>query len=886
MRYLGTLGGTNSYGYNVNNAGQVAGQSQITGSSVTHAFRYDGTPGSGGVMRDLGTLGGTSSEGYGVNNAGQVAGRSHITGFEAYHAFRYDGTSGAGGIMRDLGTLGGTDSHGRGINDTGQVAGYSHIPGNTAQHAFRYDGTPGAGGIMRDLGTLGGGYSEGFGVNEAGQVAGYSFINGHDLHAFRYDGTPGAGGIMRDLGTLGGSYSYGFDVNDAGQVAGFSYLTGNTAAHAFLYTGTPGTDGQMLDLDTWLDANNPAEGSKWTLLEARGVSMTGWITGGGIYDPDGPGGVAAAGRAYLLDASSLVPEPSGLTACMLAVPALLRRRHQSRQRQAIGRACCQVLEGRRLLSFTAAVNYPAGQVAGAPQAIVTADFNKDGRLDLATANPGRNSVSVLLGNGAGGFGAAINSAGTTNDAFERASVTVADFNKDGRPDLATAMFGYYEYGYFGRLDVRLGNGDGTFQSPTLVSGGGLLAVAAGDFNNDTKSDLLYVADFDGQQAFAQVLFGNGLGGFTTSGSGVGSNYNDGLAVGDLNGDGNFDAVAYGDGFVHAYQGNGRGGLAVASYFYPTSGALALAIAEFTRDGIPDLVVSGGAVEIYRGHGDGTFDEPIVHSANGSEHTGVAVADFNGDGKFDVVTSDGDIGTVSLLLGNGDGTLRYAGAFPAGSSPSGVVVGDFNRDGRPDVAVSNAGSNNVSVLLNSTDNVGPTIGAAQFPYLLAPHRITIPFSEPVAPSLSLPDITVQNMTTATTVNPLSMSYDVATNTATFSFAGVLPDGNYRASIAAANVTDLDGNPLVAHFAFDFFVLAGDADRDRDIDINDLGVLATNWQRTNKTFSDGDFDYNGTVDVNDLGILATQWQQTLAFSSAPTLSPEARRRAPSRIIEDVI
>jgi hypothetical protein len=81
------------------------------------------------------------------------------------------------------------------------------------------------------------------------------------------------------------------------------------------------------------------------------------------------------------------------------------------------------------------------------------------------------------------------------------------------------------------------------------------------------------------------------------------------------------------------------------------------------------------------------------------HTGVASGDFNGDGKPDVVTSDGDTGTVSLLLGNGDGTVRYIGAFAIGSSPSAVAVGDFNGDGRPDVAAANGGSNNVSVLLN-------------------------------------------------------------------------------------------------------------------------------------------------------------------------------------------
>lgn len=391
---------------------------------------------------------------------------------------------------------------------------------------------------------------------------------------------------------------------------------------------------------------------------------------------------------------------------------LRQTKSKAHRHQRVGRASFETLEGRRLMSFTPAVNYPVGEVGAGPQAVVTADFNNDGNLDLATANPGRHSVSVLLGDGAGGFGAAINSAGATNDAFERASVTVADFNNDGDLDLATAMYGYQD-GLFGRLDVRLGNGDGTFQSPSLVSptlarGGAILAVAAGDFNNDGKSDLVYTADytveFNLEEGLVQVLLGDGLGGFIESEWGNTSNYAAGLAVDDLNGDGDLDAVVVAGPFGSdgaAFLGDGTGRLLHKDTFYSTSSspAAALAVGDFTDDGIPDLVVSGGAVDIFTGRGDGTFDEPIGRHANGSDHTGVAVADFDGDGKFDVVTSNGDAGTVSLLLANGDGTLRYVGASAAGSSPSAVAVGDFNGDGRPDVAAANAGSGTVSVLLN-------------------------------------------------------------------------------------------------------------------------------------------------------------------------------------------
>src|SRR6185436_19282812 len=85
---------------------------------------------------------------------------------------------------------------------------------------------------------------------------------------------------------------------------------------------------------------------------------------------------------------------------------------------------------------------------------------------------------------------------------------------------------------------------------------------------------------------------------------------------------------------------------------------AVAVGDFTGDGIPDLISAGQTVDVLRGHGDGSFDEPISQIANGAMHTVVAVADFNGDGKLDAVTSDADTGTVSLLLGNGNGTLTH------------------------------------------------------------------------------------------------------------------------------------------------------------------------------------------------------------------------------------
>jgi hypothetical protein len=90
------------------------------------------------------------------------------------------------------------------------------------------------------------------------------------------------------------------------------------------------------------------------------------------------------------------------------------------------------------------------------------------------------------------------------------------------------------------------------------------------------------------------------------------------------------------------------------------------------------------------------------------------------------------------------------------------------------------------------------------------------------------------------------------------------------LIASGITSLAGPPLAANYLFDFFFLAGDANRDRTVDITDLGVLASNWQQSPRTFSQGDFSYDGIVDITDLGMLATKWQFQLPgpqFSRSP-------------------
>jgi hypothetical protein len=339
------------------------------------------------------------------------------------------------------------------------------------------------------------------------------------------------------------------------------------------------------------------------------------------------------------------------------------------------------------------VSYPAGPN---PQAVVTADFNNDGRLDLVTANYGYDTVSVMRGDGLGGFGAADSFATGSNPR----SMAVGDFNNDSNFDLVTANQGSND------VSVLLGNGDGTFRNPvSTVIGFELQSVAVGDFNTDGNMDVVTtVIDTESSAgSYVQVQIGDGQGGFAPGYLvHVFSNYPTGLVVAELNADGYPDVVfANEDGStVSVLRGNGDGTLAQERLFLTGPGPQAVAVGDFTSDGIPDLVTTGlsaGWLDVLPGRGDGTFTARIQNfSYLGSM---MAAADFNGDGKLDVVTVYWSNENVNVLLGRGDGTFTLPEQPWAGLYLEGIAVGDFDGDTHPDLAAADYDSSAVSVLLN-------------------------------------------------------------------------------------------------------------------------------------------------------------------------------------------
>ena len=346
--------------------------------------------------------------------------------------------------------------------------------------------------------------------------------------------------------------------------------------------------------------------------------------------------------------------------------------------------------------------------ARGPVSLAVGDFNGDGKLDLAVANITPDNtyhffVSILLGNGDGTFANAVY---YPVDAGPY-SVVVGDFNGDGKPDLAVAN------AYSNNVSILLGNGNGTFApAVNYAVGNEPLSVAIGDFNGDGKVDL---AVANGNSNNVSILMGNGNGTFQPAANYAAGNGPRSVAVGDLNGDGKLDlAVAnVNSNNVSILIGNGNGTFASAVNYGVGATPYAVTLGDLDGDGVVDVAASdygSDTVSFLHNTGNGTF-APAIDYEVGLKPWGLAVADLNGDTKNDLVVADSDSRDVSVVLANGNGTLGAARAYAAGMSPHAIATGDFNHDGKLDLAVANGGTgfqtSNVSIMLGQGDGTFPT-----------------------------------------------------------------------------------------------------------------------------------------------------------------------------------
>ncbi|HEV2618320.1 MAG TPA: FG-GAP-like repeat-containing protein, partial [Acidobacteriaceae bacterium] len=272
-----------------------------------------------------------------------------------------------------------------------------------------------------------------------------------------------------------------------------------------------------------------------------------------------------------------------------------------------------------------------------------ADFNGDGKLDLAVTIQSSNSVTIFLGHGDGTFTASPLSPATGS--YPNAIAT-GDFNGDGIADLAVVN------GSSNTVTILLGNGDGTF-TPTAHSpqtGSDPLSLVVGDFNGDGIQDVA-VMNYYGNSV--SILLGNGDGTFSTGAAQALGVYPSGIAAGDFNGDGIQD-------------------LAVTNYSYST-------------------------VIVLLGKGDGTFTRTTSSPGTGPNPQSVVVADLNGDGIQDLAVTNTYADTVTTLLGKGDGSFTAGPTAATGADPQAIAAGNFNGSGVPGLAVVNTSGNSVTIL---------------------------------------------------------------------------------------------------------------------------------------------------------------------------------------------
>jgi len=288
-------------------------------------------------------------------------------------------------------------------------------------------------------------------------------------------------------------------------------------------------------------------------------------------------------------------------------------------------------------------------------ALVLADFNRDGNLDVAATNNDSSNISILLGHGDGTF----SSAPAVPTSAKPVACAVGDFNRDRIPDLAVVSIGDP-----GTVSIFLGTGDGAFQTGnTFATQNAPVSVAVGLFNNDAFEDLVIANNSSNSLT---VLFGTGTGSFTAG---------------------------------PTVQQPGTGG------------PVAVVAVDADRDGKEDLAAAEAmaqAVYVFLGNGAGAFT--LTSSAGaGNTPQALVVRDLNGDGRPDLAVANQVSNNVSLAYGQTTGRFQRIGAsITVSRQPVAIVGADFDGDGRYDVATANSANTamNVSVLRNITNS--PTL----------------------------------------------------------------------------------------------------------------------------------------------------------------------------------
>jgi hypothetical protein len=373
-------------------------------------------------------------------------------------------------------------------------------------------------------------------------------------------------------------------------------------------------------------------------------------------------------------------------------------------------ANCQVPSSGTASTTAADLRFPTGT---APGSVEAADFNGDGKFDIVIANEQSSNVTILLGDGKGGFrqakGSPFSAGQLPND------IAIGDFNRDDKLDLVVANH------ETNRLTVLLGDGTGGFapapNSPITVEvKPHVHGVATGDFDGDGNLDLVTDSWANDQ---ILVLFGDGKANFRTPGTLVraGKRPYQRHRVADVNGDGKADIITtnvFTEGNnVTVLLSDGRGGFKqpTGSPFASGDSPFNLAVGDVNGDGAIDLAVVNSPSSMAEGHGKDGLTVMLGNGnggftmlagsplATGKTPNRIAIGDVNGDRVNDIAVSSPDGNNITLFLMSRKGTVASSSTIAVGGKPKGLAIRDLNDDGKADIVVTNNGDNVVTIMLS-------------------------------------------------------------------------------------------------------------------------------------------------------------------------------------------
>jgi hypothetical protein len=378
------------------------------------------------------------------------------------------------------------------------------------------------------------------------------------------------------------------------------------------------------------------------------------------------------------------------------------------------------LFGYDALDFGSPMEFPTSY-AVLSSSVSIGDFNRDNRLDIAVSDFGTSDIDIYFRDENGTF--LIKRSLSTGENSYPQMVASADLNNDNILDIAVVNTGTDDLGVF------LGYGNGSFQSIMTYSTGSQsqpYSLAIGDFNNDNRSDFA-VANYGADNV--GILLGFDIGNFTaipnlilySTSVSLSLKY---LATGDFNKD-NLPDIVFVDkntDMVVIFLTQGNGTFSNPITYSTGSGSVpsSVVVGDFNDDTNLDIAVANNgskSISIFLGDDHGAFGAPTMFSTGGFLLSFVTVGDFNNDSHLDVVVAISDADQIGIFFGDGNGKLTSIATYSTGlgSALSSLAVGDFNHDNHSDIVVTNSGTNQIGILLGN----GNGSFASQIVYSNAP-----------------------------------------------------------------------------------------------------------------------------------------------------------------------